>query len=251
MAFGHAELAEYEEKILDGDDDSSDTDDEEVAGPGKFTVNDFMTWKQGLSIKLRSMWSVAGVPLFYVIRDDLPQNHDFMGDVEEERMHSIRQTGNEWKKDNKWVAQYILSLVQPTDRYKWIRNMPMSDGRAIYKALAQHYEGEHAASTNSNAYQSIENLVYTNQYIFSWEIFSTRIKKAYDRLEENGIIIPTHEKLRVVKKKINTRNVEFNMLAKTTLTYDAQQPQRTLTEYLSKVAKHVAAEFPTAQRSDQ
>lgn len=247
--FGAAQLAEYENKILD-DDDSSDTDDEEVTGPGKFTPNDFVTWKEGLIIKLRSMKSSAGVPLYYVIRADLPPNHDFGGDAEEELIHQVRQTGHEWKRDNKRVAQFILSIVQPTDGYEWIRKItPQSDGRAIYNALVQHYEGENAAATISSANQTIENLVFNNPQVFSWELFSTRIKKAYDRLEEHGIIIPVHEKLRVIKSKINTRKIEFNMLAKAALTYNGM-PNRLLTEYLSKVAEHVASEFPANQHAN-
>lgn len=239
---------DYVSKVLDEDDQSSDSDDDEVEGPGKFKVDDFPTWKEGLSIKLRSMRSEAGVPLYYVIRSTMPANHDFRGDTDEERIHQVRQTGHEWNKDNKRVAQYILSLVQPTDGYEWIRNLPKSNGRAIYSALTAHYEGEHAATIITQANQTIQNLAYTNQQTFSWEIFSTRIKRAYDRLEENQVVIPIHEKLRVVKTKINTRNIEFNMLAKTALSYDPGFPNRSLTEYMSRVAEHVAAEFPVTQQ---
>jgi hypothetical protein len=211
--FGAAQLAEYETKILNEDGGSSDSDNEEVEGPGKFKVDDFVTWKEGLTIKLRSMKGVAGVSLYYVVREDLPANHDFQGDTEEQRLHQTRQTGHEWIKDNKRVAQYILGLVQPTDGYEWIKAIPKTNGRATFQALVRHYQGDNSATTIAQTYQAIENLKYTNQYVFSWEVFSTQFKKAYDRLEDHGITLPTAEKLRVIKSKIATRNIEFNMLA--------------------------------------
>jgi hypothetical protein len=131
--FTAVELAEYEGKILDEDDGSSDSDNEEVEGPGKLKVDDFITWKEGLNIKLCSMKSLAGVPLYYVVREDLPVGHDFQGDVDEERLHQVRHTGDEWKKDNKQVAQYILSLVQPTDGYEWVKGIPRPMGRPFTK----------------------------------------------------------------------------------------------------------------------
>jgi hypothetical protein len=61
--FTAVELAEYEVKVLNEDGGSSDSDNEEVEGPGKLKVDDFITWKEGLTIKLRSMRGLAGVPL--------------------------------------------------------------------------------------------------------------------------------------------------------------------------------------------
>jgi hypothetical protein len=179
------------------------------------------------------MKSVASISLYYVVRDDLPANHDFQGDTEEEHLHQIQHNGHEWVKDNKQVAQFILSLVQPTDRFERIKAISKTNGRAIYQALVRHYQGDNAATTISQAYQAIENLKFTNQYVFSWEVFLTQFKKAYDWLADNGIAILTAEKLHVIKSKINMRNIEFNMLAKSALTYDPNDPAWALTEYLS------------------
>jgi hypothetical protein len=51
-AFGTMELTEYEAKILNEDDGLSNWDNKEVEGPGKLKVNNFITWKEGLHIKL-------------------------------------------------------------------------------------------------------------------------------------------------------------------------------------------------------
>jgi hypothetical protein len=75
--FMAVELADYVGKVLNEDGGSSDSDNEEVEGLGKLKVDDFITWKEGLNIKLRSMKSLAGVPLFYVVPEDLPAGHDF------------------------------------------------------------------------------------------------------------------------------------------------------------------------------
>ena len=94
----------------------------------------------------------AGVSLYYVVREDLPAGHDFQFDMEEQRLHQIRQDGHEWNKDNKRVAQYILSLVQPTDGFEWVKAISKTNGRAIYQALVRHYQGDNAATTISQAY---------------------------------------------------------------------------------------------------
>jgi hypothetical protein len=178
--FTAVQLAEYEGKVMNEDSRSSDSDNEEVEGPGKLKVDDFITWKEGLNIKLRSMKGVAGVSLYYVVCEDLPADHDFQGDTEEERLRQVQHNGHEWNKDNKRVAQYILSLVQPTDGFEWVKGISKTNRRAIYQALVRHYQGDNAATTISQAYQAIENLKYTNQYVFSWEVFLTQFKKAYD-----------------------------------------------------------------------
>ena len=87
--FTAVQLTEYEGKVMNEDGDSSDSDNEEVEGPGKLKVDDFITWKEGLNIKLRSMKGEAGVSLYYVVREDLPAGHDFQGDMEEQRLHQI------------------------------------------------------------------------------------------------------------------------------------------------------------------
>jgi hypothetical protein len=75
-----------------------------------------------------------------------------------------------------------------------------------FQAMVQHYQSDNAATTISQAYQAIENLRDTNQQ----EVFSTQLKKMYDRLGDNGIAILTAEKLRVINSRIDTRITERN-----------------------------------------
>jgi hypothetical protein len=116
--FEAVQLAEYEGELMNEDSDSSDSDEEEVEGPGKLKVDDFITWKEGLNIKLQTIKGKAGISLYYVVCEDLPANHDFQGDIEVQHLHQIKHDRHEWIKDNKQVAQFILCLVQPTDGFE-------------------------------------------------------------------------------------------------------------------------------------
>jgi hypothetical protein len=121
-------------------------------------------------------------------------------------------------------------LVQPTDGYKWIKAIPKTNGRTIFEESdPQDQRAYHLWSfgptwprrqrdNNDFAGESGDRQPkYTNQFVLSWEVFSTQLKKkAYDQLGDNGITIPTAD-------------------------------TRSFTEYLSRVADYVAAEFPTQQ----
>jgi hypothetical protein len=90
-------------------------------------------------------------------------------------------------------------LVQPTDGYEWVKAIPNTNRRAIFEALFRRDQGGNAVTAFSQAYQAIDNLKYTNQYVFSWEVFSTQFSNAYDRLGDNGFAIPAAERLRIMK----------------------------------------------------
>jgi hypothetical protein len=60
------------------------------------------------------MKSLAGVPLYYVVRDDLPATHDFQGDDEEERLRQIRHTGHE--RMGEPFSKQWFSIIKVTTR---------------------------------------------------------------------------------------------------------------------------------------
>lgn len=245
LSFSHASLDEWTERILQTDDDS---DDELVPSPGNLNIDNFLTWKEALDLKLKSMRGSAHTPLYYVIRPDLPPGH-LLVNAEDRLIHETRQQGPEWNKDNKKVARFVLGLVQPTDGYQWVREVSPFDGRGIVQALVNHYEGEgHSQRIVESARHTVSNLIYQNESVFSWETFSTRLKQAFDILNRHGVPVPLPEQLHTVRRKIKTANLEFNALAKGVLTGNHGQ---SLTWHLSRVAVHVSTEFPRAltQRS--
>jgi hypothetical protein len=242
-AFGQAELNEYVERITEGDE-KSDEEDDSITGAGKLNIHDFIEWNEALELELRQKKGVAGVPLYYVIQEALLPGHVFVDD-EERRLYQTRQVGIEWRKDQKRVAQIILSYVQPTDAYEWIRHIPPADGHLIHQTLVAHFEGEYQSQTIQNAHATIAALEYRNQSIFPWETFSNRIAKSYGRLEKNGVVFPLLEQLRTVSQKIRTANITFNTLVKSALTYQPAA-NHDLKWYLSQVGTHVANELPLA-----
>jgi hypothetical protein len=112
---------------------------------------------------------VVGVPLYYVIQQVLPPGHVFVDD-EEQYLYQTRHVRVEWMKDQKQVAQIILSYVQPTNAYEYL---------LMAVLMVAHYEGEFQSQTLQNAHVTIAALEYQNQAIFSWESFSNCMAKAY------------------------------------------------------------------------
>ena len=155
----------------------------------------------------------SGIPLFYVIRPELPADHDAVFSSDEEKLiYEGRQSGHTWNRDNKKVASFLLGLIQPTDGYNWVRSIDASDGKAIFRALVNHYEGEGFAHvTIERAQATISALEYKNETVLSWESFSTRMHRSYSLLEQHKVGTPIWEQLRTTSRKIRTNNSEFNL----------------------------------------
>jgi hypothetical protein len=98
-AFGQAELEEYVDQITEGDE-KSDEEDDDIMGAGKLNIHDFIEWNEVLELELQRKRGVAGVPLYYVSQEALPGTYLLM-------MRNGAST--EWRKDQKQVAQIILS----------------------------------------------------------------------------------------------------------------------------------------------
>ena len=242
--FTDATMATWLDVAIDaGSDDDTSDDEAVVKGPGKFRIDDFVTWKESLYLKLRAMKGAAKVPLYYVVREALPADHVYADD-EERQIYETRQNGRAWNKDNKRVAKYILSLLQGTDGYEWVKEVNANNGQGVLQALLSHYEGAgYAHNTIERANQVIASLSYRNEYQLSWEVFSTKARKAYRQLKDNGVVIPLSEQLRVIRTKVNTNNLVFNSMAKSKLMYDPNSTH-TLDFYLSEVSTIVTSEFP-------
>jgi hypothetical protein len=245
-AFGQAELNKYVDWIKEGDE-KTDEEDDDITGAGKLNIHDFIEWNEALGLELQQKKGVAGVPLYYVIHDALPPGH-VLADDEERRLYQTRYVGVEWRKDQKRVVQIILSYVQPTEAYKWVRHLPPSNGWLIHQTLVDHYEGEFQSQTIQNPHATIAALEYQNQAIFSWESYSNRVAKAYGWLDKNGVMFPLSKQLCTVSQKIRTANITFNTLAKNVMTYQPAA-NHDLKWYLSQVGTHIANEFPLAVAS--
>jgi hypothetical protein len=80
-AFGQAELNEYVDRITEGDE-KTDEEYEDITGAGKLNIHDFIEWNEALELELWRKKGLAGVPLYYAIRDALPPGHVFVDDEE-------------------------------------------------------------------------------------------------------------------------------------------------------------------------
>jgi hypothetical protein len=125
-ALGQAELGEYVDWVTEGNE-KTDEQHDDIMGAGKLNIHDFIKWNEALELELWRKQGVASVPLYYVIQEDLPPGHVFVND-EEQCPYQTRQVGVEWRTDQKWVAQIILSYIQPTEAYEWVCHVPPSDG---------------------------------------------------------------------------------------------------------------------------
>ena len=123
-----------------------------------------------------------GVPLSYVIRGNQPQNVQLTSD--EQMIYAAALTGPQFNNDSKEVYNLIKELVQNTDGDSWLPPR-CSCGRRAMQSLRNHYDGPDQAKARIDvARASIEKLFYKNENIFSFESYSTQMKRNYDVLEK-------------------------------------------------------------------
>ncbi|GFH50599.1 hypothetical protein CTEN210_07075 [Chaetoceros tenuissimus] len=123
-----------------------------------------------------------GVPLSYVICGNQPQNVQLTS--EEQMIYAASLTGPQFNNDSKEVYNLIKELVQNTNGDSWLPAR-CSCGRRAMQSLRNHYDGPDQAKARIDvARASIEKLFYKNENMFSFESYSTQMKKNYDVLEK-------------------------------------------------------------------
>ena len=195
-----------------GKESSSDAGDLETPAPGKLTDENFDEWYDTVVIALQKSRGVLGVPLSYVVREDLPQDVTVDSlDASARLIYQAPHAGAAYSQDNKKVGEYLNALLSGQDAHEWIKDFVRSlDGRAMMVALRTHYLGPSQIEARLDKAKAVkDNAYYRNEATYSFEKFTTDLEKAYSTLAKHGETVTEAEKLRLLRLKIQTDNASF------------------------------------------
>jgi len=140
------------------------------------------------------------MPLAYVIRDhDDPQPDAAYSDEHARTIGTLHLTGAAFALDNGAVFDSLKSYILAGPAWPWIQQFDRSrNGRAAWKALAEHYEGTSSQNRiKSAAYASITKARYDGERRnFNFEQYFTIHQKAHLDLETYGEAVPETRKTR-------------------------------------------------------
>ena len=178
--------------------------DEVVDKPESFVYDKWEEWQESVITYLKGKRNVTkDLPLYYVIR---PDTAPAAPTEEEEIIFNAPHTGIAYNTDNKAVHQLLTELTNGTDADNWIKQHKRSrDGRAAWQLLTGHYDGPAEGDKRVTVARSDIKLVhYKNESLFTFEKYSTRLKKAFSTLEQYNQPKSEREKVEILLSQINT-----------------------------------------------
>lgn len=208
------------------------------------------TWYNKFENYLSSMYGVDGTPLSYVIRRDKPAGWDPVTDAvsEEERLkYQVAIVGHAFDEDNKTVWNKISELTIGEPSYQWIRHLENTqNGREAMRVLRERCEGENYNELRlSEADRIIRDVRYDNEYVYSFEQYTTDLQQAYTTYEQNNQAYPDREKVKRMIKEIHVSHFEIGV-AKVTVT---DQYGDNWTDAVNYMASKIAKAFPPRKNS--
>ena len=202
-------------------------------------------WKVELSSTLGSIIGAKGVPLTYVIREADAAAIDVDGATWEEKfINAIELNGPEFNIDRQTVHAIILrNVAEDSDAYTYIKqNIRRENGRIDMVSLRKRYENQATEQERINeANRILETLVYKNERVLTFELFSGKIQEAVDALTQchrephNGDIVD-----KIWKKIQNPELISFVEALK--VQYN-QQPRP-----FDKILQDIATQIPNLRK---
>lgn len=186
--------------------------DSDAKKPTQFSYEDWVDWQQSVVTYLKASKSIIPeIPLFYVIRTEpcpIPINQITPVD---EIVYNAPHNGRAFDHDNREVHRIIDELTLGTDAADWIKAFKRSqDGRAAWNALVAHYDGPAEGDKRvAIARSNIQSAFYKNESTFSFEKYSTRLKRAFDTLRQYNQPKSNREEVEILLKNINTNNTQL------------------------------------------
>ena len=179
--------------------------------PSKFVYDEWVDWQQSVITYLKSKKGVRNIPLYYVIRKEpctIPI--DEMQPIDEITYNAPHE-GRAYEVDNKEVHRLIEELTNGTDASDWIKSFRRSrNGKGAWNALCEHYDGPAEGDKRITiARSNIQQAFYKNEQIFSFEKYSTRLKRAFDTLRQYNQPKSDKEEVEILLNNINTNNVQL------------------------------------------
>jgi hypothetical protein len=185
--------------------------DEEAQTPKLFKYDDWIDWQQSVVTYLKAKKGVRGVPLYYVIRPE--PNVIPLADMTEddEIIYHASHDARSFTVDSQTVHRTLEELTIGTDAAEWIKEYRRGRrGREAWIALCGHYDGPAEGDKRvAVARSNISKTFYKNETTFSFEKYSTRLKKSFDMLRQYGQPKSHKEEVEILLNQINTNNLQL------------------------------------------
>ena len=153
--------------------------------PEAFSYSKWTEWQDSVTTFLKGTKNVTKThSLYYVIRSEPNTLTPDETTEEDEITYNASHTGAAYVADNRAVHAYLTELTNGTDADQWIRDHSRTrNGRNAWIALCRHYDGPAEGDKRVTIARSDINLIhYRNETSFSFEKFSTRLRKAFTTL---------------------------------------------------------------------
>jgi hypothetical protein len=177
--------------------------------PDLFSYEKWVEWQDSVVTFMKGTKNVnKNVPLYYVLRPAVnPMDAEDMTNVDRIIYHAPHQ-GAAYQVDNRAVHSYLTELTNGTDADQWIKQHRRGqNGRAAWLALLNHYDGPAEGDKRVTVARSDINIIhYRNESSYSFEKYSTRLRKAFFTLEQYQQPKCEREKVEILLNQISTND---------------------------------------------
>ena len=136
---------------------------DDVIGPGKFDLTDYVKWEKGLENKLSSILGIKGVPICYVTRvKDLADAEDLLDKPFIMKTVLLAPLiGTIFEADSREVHQIIVASTTGTDAEQFLKSVAKYEcGRRDMSIIRYFYEG--TESINRRILEAKKSLKHIN-----------------------------------------------------------------------------------------
>lgn len=159
-----------------------------VERPGTFDPVRWVSWKDGFVNYLTNVTGLNGVPLAYVIRDNIAKADGTPFSLSTTRIQSQMHSGPAFHEDNLTVYSLLHQALLNSEGWTHIaEHETTKDGKAAFATLCYHYDGPSAISNRiAWAKKEIATARYKSEATFSLDKYGTRLANAFRILRQNG-----------------------------------------------------------------
>ncbi len=183
--------------------------DDEANRPDDFSYDKWVDWQDSVVTYLKGKKNITkNIPIYYVIR---PLNPPANPTEEEEIIFHAPHLGATYQADNRQVHQILTELTNGTDADIWVKqHRRTQDGRAAWTTLCGHYDGPAEGDKRVTvARHDLKIIHYKNESSFSFEKYSSKLKKAFDTLDQYQQPKSEREKVEILLDQINTNDTRL------------------------------------------
>jgi hypothetical protein len=220
------------------------------ASPGKLkNEKSWNTWEQAFLTQLSILIGVNGVPLSYVVREDVtPDPTIEYSTFSEETVAKARLHGPDFEADTLQVHQLIRSYTIGENAAQWLKEIAKHhDGRRDMQALRAHYRGEGNNSRQIATAQQLQStLHYKGEKALEFGIYLDKVKEMFNIFSDCGEPFTEAAKLRYLWDTI-----ESPALIPTIESLKAQLGQNPTAWTFVSAANHLASQIKPAKTGRQ